>query len=203
MYDSGVSVKELVERVKKEADIAYEISNADCLIILNSLEQLLYTGIIKEQGTISMPCPDNGIIRLSLVDIPEDESAIRFEDICTVYADDNQLIKTNAASADVFPNIWYRKGIDLAMGTDFEPDIITIVYYVKPALKKTNDNDVIQSGNIMLPYEFVEIAAAKLRGEMYKIANEDVLSAKWINDYNALVETFKLWVSERHASFGC
>jgi hypothetical protein len=54
----------------------------------------------------------------------------------------------------------------------------------------------------MLPAEFIELAKAKLRGESYKYANEDGLAAKWLNDYNALLETFKVWVQSKSANFG-
>ena len=50
--------------------------------------------------------------------------------------------------------------------------------------------------------EFIDLAKAKLRAEAYKVANEDNLAAKWINDYNVLVETFKAWVEEKRATFG-
>jgi len=54
----------------------------------------------------------------------------------------------------------------------------------------------------MLPIEFIDLAKAKLRGEAYKVANEDSLAAKWINDYNMLVETFKAWIERERANFG-
>ena len=50
MFDSGISVKDLVEELKTtEVDIALEIPNATYVSWLNSLQQLLYSEIIKEQ----------------------------------------------------------------------------------------------------------------------------------------------------------
>ena len=56
--------------------------------------------------------------------------------------------------------------------------------------------------NVMVPLEFIDLVKAKLRGEAYKLANEDVLSAKWLNDYNILLENFKMWISEKNSNFG-
>ena len=54
----------------------------------------------------------------------------------------------------------------------------------------------------MLPVEFIDLVKAKLRGEAYKLANEDNHAAKWLNDYNTLLETFKAWIADKSANFG-
>ena len=76
-----------------------------------------------------------------------------------------------------------------------------ILYFVRPEVKTVSENDEIDSKNVMLPPEFLDIARAKLRGEAYKIANEDVLAAKWLSDYNVLLENFKEWIKQRQAAF--
>ena len=53
MFDSGVLVKDLVEELKNtEIDIALDIPNATYVSWLNSVQQLLYTEVIKEQNKI-------------------------------------------------------------------------------------------------------------------------------------------------------
>ena len=54
----------------------------------------------------------------------------------------------------------------------------------------------------MVPYEFIDIIKAKLRGEAYKLANEDALAAKWLQDYNAQLQDFAAWVQDKAAVFG-
>jgi hypothetical protein len=44
--------------------------------------------------------------------------------------------------------------------------------------------------------------AARLRAEAYKIANEDGQAGKWMQDYNAQLETFGVWAARRNERYG-
>lgn len=202
MFDSGISAKDLVTQLKDEVDIAVPIPNLTYIQWLNSLEQLVYTEIIQEQGKIELkpvPPPSIGIDALS---VPSGENAIRFEDIYSVYADNKQLIKSTLMSGNVFRDAYYKDGNDLGYALNEPPNRFTIIYIVRPALKTVDSNDVINSGNVMLPIEFIDFVKAKLRGEAYKLANEDALAAKWLNDYNVLLENFKAWIAAKQSNFG-
>ena len=78
---------------------------------------------------------------------------------------------------------------------------LSIIYYVRP-LPKSIENMNAHNQNIMLPHEFIDLAKTKLRGEAYKLCNEDTLSAKWLADYNALLETFTQWINDKRPNFG-
>lgn len=197
MFDSGIPVSEFIEDLKAEIDIALPISNKTYISWVNGLEQMLYTEFIKEQGKVVVENPENPV-EIDSLTVPENESPIRFEDIYTIFADNVQLIKSTAASGTIFPNTYYKQGVDIGYNTDVAPEKLTIVYYVKPALK----TDEIESGNIMLPIEFIDLMKAKIRGEAYKLANEDGIAAKWINDYNVLLESFKVWALTKQPQFG-
>ena len=54
----------------------------------------------------------------------------------------------------------------------------------------------------MVPMEWLDLVGAKMRGEAYKIANEDGLSAKWLNDYNTQLEYLKIWAAKRNERYG-
>lgn len=198
MYNSGILVDTLITDLKNEVDIAYPIPDSYYYDWLNSLEQLLYSELIQEQKTIEVEPPSSDEI-ITMDDLPtyEGEDKIRFEDIYIVYANTTQLIKSTLASGVIFPNTFYKSGNDLGINTLVTDPILTIVYFVRPALHAANDNS-----RVMLPTEFVELAKAKMRGEAYKLANEDELSAKWLNDYNVLLETFKSWLSGKAPQFG-
>lgn len=226
MFDSGISVKDLIEELNTEVDIALDIPNATYVGWLNSLQQLLYTEVIKEQKkhTVSKMAADGGEggtmtpyglddfinnnyftdspIVIANLPIANNENQPRFEDIHAVYADGVQLIKSTVASGVIFPGTFYKDNNDLGFNTKPNPTMLTIVYFVKPALVTVTEVDEINDANVMVPVEFIDLVKAKLRGEAYKLANEDNLAAKWLNDYNILLETFKAWISEKSPNFG-
>ena len=198
MFDSGISVKDLLKDLNAEVDIALDIPDATYVQWLNSLQQLLYTEFIKEQKKkILKPPFENNLINVSEL-AETGENSPRFEDIHAVYADDTQLIKTSVASGVIFPNTFFRVTDKLAFNATVNK-AITLIYHVKPELI---DDTRTEDFNVMIPIEFIDLVKAKLRGEAYKLANEDSLAAKWLNDYNVLLETFKLWLSEKASNFG-
>jgi len=199
MFDSGIKVSDLINQIRDEADIAYPISDECYLIWLNALEQLLYTEIIQEQGKIELTGNVGSVIAIDTLTVPEGESAVRFEDIHAVYADSTQLIKSTVASGVLFTNTYYKMGNNIGINLIKEPEKIKIIYFVKPELKTIA---TYRSKNIMVPIEFIDLVKAKLRGEAYKLANEDSIAAKWLNDYNVLLETFNAWHSSKQAEFG-
>lgn len=136
-----------------------------------------------------------------LCDLPatNGESRVRFEDLRSVFVGDTQLIKTTLMSGTVFPNTYYKDDNRLGIHVTDKPDDITVTYIVRPALKTS---ETFRDLSVMLPVEFIDLAKAKLRGESYKLANEDSIAAKWLNDYNVLLETFKAWIAEKSPNFG-
>lgn len=198
MFNSGITAQELINQVKDEADIALPIADINYVMWINAAEQLLYTELIKEQRKIELS-GDRKTLIISDLAIPFGEAPIRFEDIHAVYADNAQLIKSTLASGNIFSNTYYKNNNSLVLSLKAKPQIITLIYYARPALK-TEDN--ASTEYVKVPCEFTDLIKAKLRGEAYKIANEDALAAKWINDYNTLLEIFKAWLSDKQPEFG-
>ena len=204
MFNSGITVKELIKSIKDEADIAPVVNEDNYIHWINALEQMLYSEIIKEQNEYTTTIKKDF---LELSEIGEDFQ-LRFEDIYAVYADVNghsiQLKKSTVATGDILPNCYFKydNKINFSLGfTENYPDgiEIRIIYIKRPKLKTsaTKETDII-----MLPVEFIELMKSKVRGEAYKLANEDALAAKWLNDYNVLLENFKVWISNKSPSFG-
>lgn len=198
MFDSGMTASELIKGIEEEADIAVPVSKGSYISWLNSVEQLLYTEIIKEQGEATIDVDTTGFIDIGVLAAPN-QCPARFEDIHAVYADEIQLIYSTLASGTIFDNTYYKIDNGIGLNIKKQPKKIKIIYFVKPTLKKTAN---IETEHVMVPAEFIDLVKAKLRGEAYKAVNEDSLAAKWINDYNILLETFKAWVLDKRAGFG-
>ena len=146
------------------------------------------------------------VLKIEEISALPDESHLRFEDICAVYFNHIQLIKSSVARGSIFPNTYFKYKDDLGFSNSLRlenENKLRIVYHVRPKLK-TVVNDIVSDsdGNVAVPIEFIDLIKAKIRGEIYKIANEDALSAKWLNDYNVLLENFKVWIATRQANFG-
>lgn len=199
MFDSGIKVNDLIFQLKDEVDIAHPISDSSYVLWLNALEQLLYTELIQEQGKIEIDGIFDSVIDISTLNVPDSENVVRFEDIHAIYADNIQLIESTFASGTIFPNTYFKIQNNIGLNLKKKVKKLKIIYFVHPKLKTT---DNYCSLNVMVPIEFIDLAKAKLRGEAYKIANEDSLAAKWINDYNVLLETFKAWLSGKQSEFG-
>ena len=199
MFDSGISVKNLVEELKNEVDVALDIPNATYVTWLNSLQQLLYTEIIKEQGGMFF----DGAM-LEAYKNPLDLGNLGFEDVVAIYVDGVQLKKSSLASGCIFPNTFYKLDENkVVFNIDKEPtEEFVIIYICKPLLIKVDSNDEIGEGNVMLQIEFIDLAKSKLRGEAYKLANEFDIAANWLNDYNVLLESFKAWIADKAPAFG-
>lgn len=198
MYDSGMTAKALIDMITAEADIALPVSPAYPIMWLNSMEQLIYGELTADLSTTECEADEDGGLFF------ENESGyadFEVRDVMRVYADGIALKKVGRSTIHERAEIpcWYEKNgkmyvcpVDMAME-------YTVIYRKRPVLK-TEENYV--SETIKLPPEFLEMAAAKLRGEAYKLANEDYLSAKWLTDYNAHIENFKQWCAERDRRYG-
>lgn len=205
MFNCGITAKELIDNLKEEVDIAIPIPDASYVLWLNELEHLLYTEIIQEQRIFAENIENIDGHILSVCDIPisKGESPVRFEDIYTVYVDGVQLIKSTVASGAIFPNTFFKNGNNICFNISKNIKDIKIVYFVRPALKAVDEGGNAKNDEyINLPIEFIELVKDKLRGEAYKLANEDALAAKWINEYNVLLETFKAWINNKAPRFG-
>lgn len=202
MYDSGINALDLIESVRSEADISPEITDSFLYRVINSVEQFIYTEILREYVSHNISYADiaNDVIDLSTLPLPGGASEIIYDDVIRVFADSEEIERSGAVGVVQFPDkaLYYTKfDGKLTLSIDFVPESITLIYRVRPFLKSETNNS-----RIALPVEFIELVAAKMRGEAYKVANEDGLAAKWLSDYNTQLESFKIWASERNDRYG-
>lgn len=195
MFNSGISVSKLITELRDEVDVALEIPPSTYLLWLNGIEQLCYSEIIKEQREAKVLNPTTPI-SMDSITVSEEEAPIRFEDVYAVYADGVQLIKTTLASGSIFPDTFYKHNDNLGFNSPYKTKELKIVYFARPKIKTSEE------GNVMIPIEFIDLVKAKMRGEAYKLVNEDALAGKWLNDYNMMLENFKVWCSNKASQFG-
>lgn len=194
MYRCGITAKEMIESVKSETDIVVPISDLRLCSWINAVEQTLYSDIINDMRKVSVTPTDGNTINISGIAHPDTESGIRYEDVLKVIADGEELLPVTLISSEaILTNRYWEDGdnirYDYYEGT--KPNSIEIIYTARPRLKSTST----LGDEICIPNEFSELIASRLRGEMYKLANNDALSKKWLDTYNAYLEDFKVWIA--------
>lgn len=200
MFDSGITARALVERARSEIDVAPIVFDISFVGWINTVEQLLYTEIIRELRSFSITDNTASPLAMSKIIPGEKELTPIYEDIFKVYADNKELVPMTMVGGYVFPTTdcyWKTpNGLEYSLLNENAPEQIDIMYFVRPRLK-TIANDKICEDNIMLPIEWIDIMLSRMRGEAYKLVNDDAISAKWLNDYNNLIEQFKIWIATK------
>lgn len=205
MYSNGIKASDFIAQVRSETDITPAIPDTSYVRWLTSLEQLLYSEIIREERLVSVSIAE-GMIDLSSVAVNDGEKQLAADDVISVFIDGCEIVRAGAAVFYLLSgntDSFYKKSGEAeleiyAPSGSIEADI---VYIVRPSIKSVTDG-IISDEYVALPPEFSEMAASKLRGEAYKLANEDVLAAKWLDDFNTQLENFKLWVKNKNQRFG-
>ena len=205
MYDSKITVKNYLDSLVDEADISIEIPRTSLLRWLSAVEQFAYTEVLKEyvRATVHLDDIPVDTVRLDVLPVPEGAAIPIYDDIIRVYGEDGtEIRKSGAISGYEFPD-WDLFYTDynghLVLSTRIEQSAVTIIYRIRPAIKTESNQESL---NVALPSEYLDMAGAKIRGEAYKIANEDQLAAKWLNDYNQQIQNFTVWASSRNERYG-
>lgn len=183
IYDSKTTAKAVIDDVINEADIALEIPAATYLRWLNELEQNIYGGIIKGTRKEETTGADGKITIGGAV-----------EDITAIYAGTDALAKVSAELLPIVGNSNFYAISNGEVLTNYGDAEFTVYYTERPPLKTESNYN---TETVKLPAEFLELAYCKLRGEAYKLANEDGLAAKWLADYNAQIADFAVWHEQR------
>lgn len=203
MYDSGIAARTLISNVSSEADITIPIDSESWYRWINAVEQFVYTEILNEYTSVTLNYAEltNDTINLNNdITTANGCAAPNFDDIIKIYADETELDRTSVISGLIFvdkPLYYTDYSGNIKMNLTGYPENIVIIYRLRPELKSS-----LTDRNINIPIEFIDMLAARMRGEAYKIANEDNLSAKWLSDYNIQLESFKLWATRRNERYG-
>ena len=202
MYDSKMKLSTLVDIVKGEVDIAPAVSEGACARWVSSLEQQLYTDIIGFFRSYDRPIENGGF---DIATIPaatdEGEDEVRFDDIVKLYDDGHEAVRCGTIAAYQFEDeksIYWQEGQRVNVRFMSGGSSAHIIVRVRPAIKTKDDS----TDTVKVPFEWLDMVLAKIRGEAYKIAGDDTQAAKWLGDFNTQLESFKTWVSLRQRWYG-
>lgn len=199
MYDSGVKCSDFINSIIGEADISIEIQSDSWYRWLNTVEQFIYTEILDEYASAEIDYASDSVT-LSTLTVPSGCASVTYDDVISVYADGVQVEKSGIKGVMNFSdkNLYYTDyNGNLVLSLTEVPNKITVIYRLRPIMKTETNNY-----NIAVPAEFLDMVSARLRGEAYKIANEDGLAGKWLADYNTQLESFKVWAEKRNKRYG-
>ena len=199
MYDSGVKCSDFINSIIGEADISIEIQSDSWYRWLNTVEQFIYTEILDEYASTEIDYASDSVT-LSTLTVPYGCASVTYDDVIAVYADGVQVEKSGIKGVMNFSdkNLYYTDyDGNLVLSLTEVPNKITVIYRLRPILKTEAGNN-----NVAVPAEFLDMVSARLRGEAYKIANEDGLAGKWLADYNTQLESFKVWAEKRNKRYG-
>lgn len=203
MFDSGYPAETMIREVENETNLAFPVSRESYIAWINLCEQLLYSDIICEERTSELPFSDEIDVH-GLSFCAYDEDAPRESDIHGIFF-------TDGTGQRECEHVTERDGLNgcharyaYAFSGDgkirfFVPDgtagRLTFIRYARPVPKRAMGEKVI--GVIALPGEFSELMRCKLRAEKYRLMNEDLMCAKWANEYNYHLENFKAFIQAR------
>ncbi len=197
MYDSKMTVSDVISTLKNEVDIASDIPEAPYIRWISSLEQLLYSDIIRFYRSCDVAF-DGKSFEISSLPTVEGQASATFDDIAKIYCGPDEVVKCGAIAAYQFEDdkaIYWQEGDTVKVRTFSNDDTLHVIVRVRPSIKTLTDT-------VKVPYEWLDMVLSKVRGEAYKIAGDDAQAAKWLNDYNVQLESFKAWCAERQKWFG-
>ncbi len=199
MYECGLTALDLIEAIEEEADVSVSIPRSVYIRAINTAEQFIYTEILRESVLAVIPYEEN-VIPLSSIPVPDGCAPVHYDDILRVFADTHECEKGGASGAlDFADKQFYYTDYNgnVVLQLQEYPAEIRMIIRIRPRLKDESGADMLA-----VPAEYVDLLASKMRGEAYKIANEDALAAKWLNEYNYHLENFKVWADKRNRRYG-
>ena len=201
MYNSNITVRQLYSMLLEDVDIAVSVNTDLFCLWLDSLQQMLYSEIIRHQRYTSIEGDGDAILFSSLAHA-DDEAVPEARDIVAVFADNAEAQRVSGGIGRILHGerpAWYDGGSGICLLLPYSVDRMQVAHIVRPAAVTS---DKMDTDCVRVPSEFVPMVLARMRGEMYKVANEDMLSAKWLSDYNTELETFKVWAVNHNKMYG-
>lgn len=162
---------------------------------MNETLQFLYAVIIRSEaeGTAT---PQDGLIPRSAIPTASNVAGVQLNDVLAVYDDSRQLRYLPPAdlpAAAGLPGFYTvtQEGIRLSDASITYP--LRVRFTERPHPYGADS----ENAYVPLPNEFLPMLAARIRGEVYRLVNEDAPAAKWLALYNAYLEDFFTYLADR------
>lgn len=198
MFKSGMTAGELFKILREDVDISLSVDDDMLLLWLNALQQMLYSEIIREQRVTRIAGEGDAVLYTSL-SCGVGESIPEARDIVGVFADNVEAQRVSGGIGRILHGerpSWYDGESAICMMLPVPAREVQIAHVVRPLLAADLTSEVC------VPPEFLPMVLSRLRGEVYRVANEDGLASKWLLDYNTELETFKVWCGTHREKYG-
>ncbi len=172
---------ELLDGVMADMGLYREIDRRFYRDILNECLARLYTDVFRPTAYVGATCDGAG--RVTFAGLPQKagQAPVRAADVRGVEGEDGRCYL--AVTPSVFARlpgayVYCADGAGLTLSP--AGGEVTLIYTARPADIDEHTEDT----PLPIPGEYLSLLRAKLRGEAYKLANEEALSAKWLGEYN-------------------
>ena len=195
IFECSVTVDGLISKVKESLEIFNPPSDEVLYSILNTFLGQLYSGVINEVRCIEIENGGGGTFALPDTD-GERYACVRASDIKKIYADGYEYERVDedypSALCTEDDRLYFISSDDavVILGADTVPDTIQLYYRAMPKLYSASEPQRL----LCLPEEFVTLAEAKLRCEIYRLCGEEALCSNWTAEYNSIISSFRIWL---------
>lgn len=190
MFTSTTDVRTLLDETISEMGLYEEIPRATYRRVLNETIGRLYGEVVREEREVLCSPDVDGAVAISSVSLPSDNAPLREEDILGIHKG-SQVIHYLPPShfhlvSSEDGNFYTVKDQSIRFTPTFTEHGMRVIYLCRP--KPYSESD--EGRMLPIPDEYLSLLRAKLRGEIFKLANEDSLAAKWLGEYNAALPAF-------------
>ena len=184
MFSGTTTAQTFLDDITQNLGLYEEFPRAVYRSVLNEAIGRLYTELVREEAEVTAS-PVDGVISLASLSLPQDNAPLREEDILRIRKGTQQI---HRLAPHHFPlvqsedgNFYTVQNKKILFTPSYTGHTVHVTYLRRPLLYDRNN----EARALPIPDEYVPMIRAKLRGEMFKLANEDSLAAKWLGEYNA------------------
>ena len=195
MFVSSTNAKTILDEVMAEMGLYTALPRTVFRRVLNEALGRLYGEVVLGRRTVNATSA-SGEISLSSIPLPQECASLREEDVLAVRHGTEMLTYLPPARFALVSNndgkFFTVENGKIRLSPSFSGYSLTLTLRERPRPFSQND----EGRPLPMPDEYVGLIRAKLMGEIFKLANEDALSAKWLSEYNAILPAFALYCAK-------